>query len=449
MMFRLAATLLDGRRARASEARCTLGRLRAGLRAAAWALCVASVVVSAGGASAAAKERPGKKNFAPSEAVGKRLLKVSELAEEEKYAEAEAVLEPLTKKTRLSKFDRASVFQTYGLMLAAQEKYKPATSAFETALAVDYLPDAAMQSLRYNLAQLYLADEKFDRAAVLLEEWMQHEEKPNAQAEFLLTVAYAQTEKWDKALEHGRKAVALSDEPTEQRLGLLLAIEYQNGNLPESLALLEQLVTHFPKKRYLMQLAAAYSTMGDEERALATLELADQQGWLDQEREVLQLAQRYQYHDLPWPAANTLIRAMEAGTVSRSVENLELLANALLSAREYKKAIEPLSEAAKLSPKGDLYVRLAQVYLEDENWSEARAALDAAIAKGGLRDSGNAYLLLGISNYNEDRLQSARTAFNQALRDDSTASSAERWLEYVDRAEQERALLSSEGDPRT
>lgn len=424
-------------------------RLGVLLRAAAVALCLASIVVPAAGASAAEKERRTKKNFAPSEAVGKRLLKVSELAEEEKYAEAEAVLEPLTKKTRLSKFDRASVFQTYGLMLAAQEKYKPATAAFETALAVDYLPDSAMQSLRYNLAQLYLADEKFDRAAALLEEWMKHEEKPNAQAEFLLTAAYAQSEKWDKALDHGRKAVALSDEPVEQRMGLLLAIEYQNGNLPESLALLEQLVTHFPKKRYLMQLAAAYSTMGDEERALATLELADTQGWLDQEREILQLAQRYQYHELPWPAASTLLRGMEAGTVTRSIDNLELLSNALLSAREYKKAIEPLSEAAKLSPKGDLYVRLAQVHLEDENWSEARAALDAAIAKGGLRNPGNAYLLLGICNYNEDRLHSARTAFDQALRDEETASSAERWLEYVDRAEQERALLETPSDPNT
>lgn len=426
-----------------------LRRHRALWHAASCAVALALALMMGTAAHAAEKERRSKKNFAPSESVGKRLLKVSELAEEEKYAEAEAVLEPLTKKSRLTKFDRASVFQTYGLMLAAQEKYKPATTAFETALEVDYLPDPAMQSLRYNLAQLYLADEKFSRAIVLLEEWMSNEEKPNAQAEFLLTVAYAQTEQWNEALAHGRKAVQLSDEPVEQRLGLLLAIEYQNGNLAESLVLLEQLATHFPKKRYLMQLAGAYSQMGDEDKALATLELADQQGWLDEEREIVQLAQRYSYRELPWQAANTLQRGMKAGVVPRTAENLELLANALLAAREYDDAIEPLEEAAKLSPGGDLSVRLAQVHLEGENWAKAREALDAAIAKGGLRNPGNAYLLLGIANYNESRLQSARSAFDRAVADEDTAASARRWLEYVDRAEQERAQLASDADPTT
>ncbi len=415
------------------------------------ALCVSFVFViaTALGARAEEKEKVSKKNFVPSEAVGRRLLKVSELAEKENYAEAEAVLEPLTRNTRLNKFDRASVFQSYGLMLAAQEKYKPATAAFETALGIDYLPDAAMQSLRYNLAQMHLAEENFPRAIALLEEWRRNEEKPNAQAEFLLTLAYAQTEQWDKALEHGRAAVALSDKPVEQRLGMLLAIEFQNNNLPESLALLEQLVRHFPKKRYMMQLAAAYSTLDEESRSLAVLGLAEQQGWLDHESEILHLAQRYASEDLPWPAANLVRRGMKAGIVTRSVENLELLSNALLAAREYKKAIRPLSDAAELSPNGDLYVRLAQVHIEDESWSEARAALDAAIAKGGLDSPGNAYLLLGISNYNDDRLKPARKAFSRALTDDDTSSSAERWLEYVERAESEREQESSGADPRT
>ncbi|MDG2050839.1 MAG: tetratricopeptide repeat protein [Myxococcota bacterium] len=403
------------------------------------ALAMSSLCVH--GAVAKEKKRSSKKNFIPSESVGKRLLRVSEYAEEENFAEAESYLEPLTQKKRLKKYDRALVFQTYGLMLAAQEKYEPATVALETALSVDYLPDSSMQALRYNLAQLHMAKENFPRSIELLNIWMDNEENPNAQSEFLLAAAYAQTDAWDKALPHSRKAVSKSTKPVEQRLGLLLAVEFQNGNLLESLETLKLLASYFPKKRYMVQLAAAYSGLEQEDNALATLEIANLEGWLDRESEVIQLAQRYLYAELPWQAAQALQRGLEQEIVEASADNLELLANALLSAREYDAALEPLSQAAELSENGDLYVRLGQVHLQVENWPEARKALSSALEKGELKNPGNANLLLGITNFNENRLKSARTSFRAALKDEETEKSARQWLQHVDRAERERAQL--------
>lgn len=424
----------EGTRARRRERRQR--RVLAG----AWALAVVAITLSVMAPAPAARAQE-KKNFVLSETIGKRLLRVSELAEEERYAETIEILQPLTQRSRLKKYDRAQVFQTYGYMLAALERYPEAAKALETALSIDYLPDASMQSLKYNLAQLYMASESYTRAIALLEDWMKQEESPSAQAEFLISAAYAQTEQWDRALPHARRCVQLSDEPVEQRLRMLLAVEFQNGNAKESLAVLEQLVTHFPQKTYFMQLAAAYSNQGDESSALAVLELADEQGFLDQEREVLQLVQRYMYNDLPWPAARSLKRGLEAGIVEPTSKNLELYANALLAAREYDKALEPLARAAEAAEDGNLYVRLAQVHLEVENWTEAREALDAAVAKGGLRNPGNANLLRGISNFNDDRLESARAAFNEALAHEQSADNARKWLEQVERAERERARL--------
>ena len=382
-----------------------------------------------------------KKNFLPSETVGKRLLRVSELADEEKFAEAEAVLEPLTKKKRLKKFDRASVFQAYGMMLAAQEKYAEAIDALEISLSVDYLPDGTMQALRYNLAQLHMSQEQFERAIELLNLWMEKEENPNAQSEFLLSAAYAQTGQWDQALPHARQAVSKSKKPVEQRLGLLLAVEYQNGNLLESLDILKQLASSFPKKRYMVQLAAAYSGLGEEDNALATLEIAYLEGWLEREAELIQLAQRYLYAELPWQAAQVLQAALKDESIEATADNLELLANALLSAREYKAALDPLARAAELSEDGNLYVRLGHVHLEIENWPEARRALDSALKKGELRNPGNVNLLLGISHYNENHYKSARSAFTAALKDQKSQKSARQWLEHVDRAEREKAQL--------
>jgi len=380
------------------------------------------------------KKSSSRKNFVPSQQVGKKLLKIQELAEAEDFAGALEILEPLSKKTRLKKFDKATVYQMMGYMLGAQERYDEALEAFEVALAVDYLPDSAMQQLKYNLGQLYLGQENYDRAIELFEEWLDGAEKPDAQAHFMITIAYAGKEDWASALNHARTSVDLSTTPVENRLRLLLAVEYQNGNIPETLEVLKVLATLFPKKDYYMQLAFGYSNFGEEEKALAMLELAYSQNFLDKERDLTQLSQRYLYHSLPWPAAKVMRKGLADGIVENTPKNLELYANSLLHAREYSAAIEPLAEAAELSEDGDLYIRLAQVHLEVENWKKARQALEAAIEKGGLRDEGTAHLLLGISNFNEKRFLSARTAFLNAAEEEKTADSAGKWLKHVNRA---------------
>ena len=396
--------------------------------------CSLSFAVTGLASGAERKKKSSRKNFVPSLHVGKKLMKVQELAEVEDFQAALEVLEPLSKKTRLKKFDRATVYQMMGYMLGAQEKYTEALAAFEVALAVDYLPDSAMQQLKYNLGQLYLGQENYDRAIELFEAWLDGAEQPDAQAHFMITIAYAGKEDWASALTHARTTVTLSKTPVENRLRLLLAVEYQNGNMVETLDVLKQLVTLFPKKDYYMQLAFGYSNIGDEEKALAMLELAYQLDYLDKERELTQLTQRYLYHSLPWPASQVMAKGIEDGTVENTADNLELYANSLLHAREYTSAIVPLSEAAELSTDGDLYVRLAQVHLEVEDWRKARTALQSAIEKGGLRDVGSAQLLLGISNYNEDRFLSAQTAFQAAAEEEKSANSANKWLKYVERA---------------
>jgi len=393
-----------------------------------------SLGVASGVSGAERKKRSSRKNFVPSQQVGKKLMKIQELAEAEDYAGALEILRPLSKKTRLKKFDKATVYQMMGYMLGAQENYEEALAAFEVALKVDYLPDTAMQQLKYNLGQLYLGQENYDRALELFEAWLDGAEKPDAQAHFMITIAYAGKEDWPSALTHARTSVELSKTTVENRLRMLLAVEYQNGNIQETLEVLKQLVTLFPKKDYYMQLAFGYSNIGEDEKALAMLELAYQLDYLTRENEITQLSQRYLYHDLPWPAAKVMAKALEDGSVETTAKNLELYANSLLHAREYKDAIVPLEQAAVLAEEGDLYVRLAQVHLEVEDWKKARLALQSGIDKGNLRDIGSAQLLLGVSNYNEKRFKSAKTAFLAAAQEEKSASSAKKWLKHVDRA---------------
>jgi len=399
-------------------------------------LVVGLVFTLAFDADAAAKKKKKKareKNYILSESTAKKMIKMGELAQDDDFTGALEILDSLAKRRKLRNHDRAVVFQNRALMLAALERYPESAESFETALEQNALPISTTQSIQYNLAQLYMAIEKYKEAARLLEKWFETAENPGGQAHFLLCAAYAQQDMFDKALPHARAAVKKDKSPVEQHLGLLLATEFQNGNLVETLAVLKVLTTQFPRKNYYLQLAYGYANAGEELKALATLQLAHTQGWLQKNDELVNFAQRYLYHELPWRAAQVLKKGLEDEIIEPSADNFELYANTLLAARNYQEALEPLTKAAELAEDGDLFVRLAQVYLEVENWPAARRALDNAIKKGQLRDPGNAQLLLGISNFNEKRFKSAKVAFKRALKEKKVRDSATKWLKHVDR----------------
>ena len=126
------------------------------------------------------KSSHSRRNYVPSEATGKKLLKVLKLAEDEKYEEALSILDKMTRKKRLKAHDKALVFQNHGMMLAALERYGEAAKSFEVALAQYALPEPTMLTLKYTLAQLYMAEEKFQRAAARLREWFESAENPGA-----------------------------------------------------------------------------------------------------------------------------------------------------------------------------------------------------------------------------------------------------------------------------
>jgi tetratricopeptide (TPR) repeat protein len=137
------------------------------------------------------------------------------------------------------------------------------------------------------------------------------------------------------------------------------------------------------------------------------------------------------YHNIPYPAARVLEKAIAEGKVHGDAEAWELLANAWIAAREYERALEPLGKAAQLSKDGNLYVRLAQLYLQNEDWKNAAENLQKAVDKGGLKDPGNTELMLGIAYYNEKRIVEARSSFARARQHDSSREAADRWISFM------------------
>jgi tetratricopeptide (TPR) repeat protein len=350
-----------------------------------------------------------------------------------KPEEGRALLENLDPK-RLNPYERALVYRLQAHLAYFAGDYAAARESFEKVLAEKILPVRDDNRIRFNLAQLHAASQQWPEVIAALDRWARYVEAQDSFAYYLRAVAHYQQDDLDAALADARQAVELSSEPMESWLQLLAALHSQKEDFASAIPILEQLVVRFPsKKQYWIQLALTYGAVQDYPRSFAVQMLAYRQGLLKEDKELRRVARVALHQSVPYQAAEVLEKGLAEGAIPRDSEALELLANSWIAAREYARSLPPLRQAAELAPNGNLFVRLGQVYMQREAWAEASEVLQQAIAKGDLKDPGNAELLLGISYYNDHRVDQARSCFARARRHDSSRAAAERWITQVER----------------
>jgi len=393
-----------------------------------------------------------------SPAVANDLLSAYELLEEEKSAEAITALNRLMERRgdRMTEFDRASVLQIRGSAHVNEENLEEALADFEVALRQNALPEEQQNRLRFNMAQLYFVTEQYERSIRFFEEWM--EEDPDeipATTFFMLAGAHYQIDNYEESLEAIKKAMERSEEPERRHYELKNVVYNELGNLPDRTALLKRMVALWPDElSFWRQLSSLYLQQDEELKSFSALESAYISGLIEDEGDILTLGQFYSSFNNPYRGARLISREMDEGNVERSVENLELLSQLWSQAREHRRAIPVLTEAARLSETGNLYFRLGQAYLATEDNEEAASAFEAAIDRGGLEDNlAEAWVLLGNALFNQagpgDREQrrAADRAFAEAERFASTRAQARDWRTYIkaiDDTETRQAQLEEE-----
>jgi tetratricopeptide (TPR) repeat protein len=361
----------------------------------------------------------------------RRLERAFAALADQRYNEVLEALDEMKPNYKLNHHERALMWQTYGYAYTNLEKYPEAADGFARCLAEDALPAAATLHTRYNLAQLLVMLERPDEAIAEFDKWFVDARNPSPTAYYMAAMAHMQKGDNGEALRLANQALERTTTPKESLLQLILALRLKQEDYAGAEPTLMRLIELYPKKSYWMQLAAVYSETGRHEKALTTLELAHTQGLLDQSSEYTALAQMYLYNQIPYEAAKVLQEGLEMMVLERDPKTLQLLADSWLHARERERALPPMREAATLAADGNVYVRVAQILVEQERWGEARGALAAALEKGGLHHPGHASLLLGIANVNEQRWGEAEQAFAMAAADEQTEQAAAYWLQHL------------------
>ena len=390
------------------------------------------VVLLLSGAALSQEKQQEQVDYVVSKWAFKRLTEATKYIDSKQYRKAIDVLESMKGRRKLNPYERALMYQTLGYVHAGMENVPKAIENLEKCLAIGALPQGALLDTQFNLGQLYMVAKRFKKASQVLTDWISKVTNPRPSAKFTLAMALVQAKQYRRALRWIDEAIGGVKKPQESWLQLKLTIHFKLKQYRELARVLEQLAARFGKKTYWMQLAAAYSELKQEKKALAVMELAYLQGMLTTRAEIRNLISLYNYHGLPVKAAGLLEQSMKRGIIETNLKNLKELADTLLRARELDRAAEVLERVARMAPDGKGYFKLAQVLIERQKWKKAAGALASALKKGGLRSPGQAHLLRGIAYYYDRKWKKAQAAFEKARGFDSTRRSANQWLKTLD-----------------
>ena len=393
------------------------------------------------------KEKKTKETVAMSQQVYEQLTEIQELIEAKDYATAEVKIRDLREK-KLSDYERAQIWNITAYSYYLQERYQDAIAAYDQVLAQPGLPEALLQSTLKTKSQLMFTIEDYEGALVVIRELMAVIPEPSADVLMIEGQALFQLARYDEALVPIKTAIEMYREqgqkPKENWLLLLRVIYFEQKDYENMLEVVKELIAYYPKDTYVLVLAGIYSELGDTKKQLALTEVLYEKGYLNNSSQIVNLANLYLLHGLPYKAAVVLEREMESDIIESTERNLRLLSQAWYTAREDEKSIPPLERAAQISEDGELYMRLAQSHINLENWAAAAEAARQGIRLGGLKRSDQAQILLGMALFNQKRLEQARTAFQAASRDQRSARAAGQWINYVDSEIKRRDLLTQE-----
>lgn len=356
---------------------------------------------------------------------------INELMQKDQHAEAIRKLEPLRKRGNLNSYEKAVLAQLLGFAHAGSGQYKQAAQAYEEALSYNSLPAEVTNGVQIALAQMYMELRDFAQARTLIERVLAagHQATPD----FLAVAAYVYYELKDYATaeRHALQAMAQAKEPQESWYQILLSIYRAQQQWGKAEALLRDVIARYPDNfNYWQFLSYTLYEQHKEHESLATLMLAYRLGLVEGDN-LERLIGMYANVGIPEKAARMLAEWLADGTLEANEERLSLNGRLWLMARERNRAMETLARAAELSKEGESDLLLAKLFYEDERWEDAVRHFQAALSKGVKENAAQVHLLLGISAYNIEQFDVARSSLEAASKHRDYQKHARYWLTRI------------------
>lgn len=314
-----------------------------------------------------------------------------------------------------------------------QKQYDKAINYYQQALAAEGLSDIANREILRELAQVYLLNEDYDSAVTALERVLQFELVPESGDYLLLAQAYFKKQDYVGVVASLDQLQEIFPSLDVSQIRQALALYYRAGAYPQCASLLQQLLVIEPDEpQNWHQLVSIYLLLDKRRQALDQLSLAYEKAVPFGEQDLRLLVDLRAINSNPYGAAELLQQSLDTGALDNDGDNYRKLFELWLQAREKDRASIALAEAARLTGDTQLYLHLAQLYMEQEAWQPMQDTMIAACEQR-LDDKyvSRANLLLGISQLKLGDKDGARRSFINATLIGGASTQAGQWLQFI------------------
>ena len=199
--------------------------------------------------------------------TGEIVIEAQDLMRQEKYESALNKLSDASSLEGLNAYEKSTIFQMQGACFYELDQYEESISAFQNAVAAGGLLQNERRALEFNIAQLLIATDQFEKGAVMIEKWHAQGGKFKKGHIEMLWQAWSQAGRYDKALPWAEQWFnAAGDTKTRKHYDTLNFL-YNNLGMPEKqMTIVEQMIEKWPDDKTLWDaLATMMASNGQEE----------------------------------------------------------------------------------------------------------------------------------------------------------------------------------------
>jgi len=367
-----------------------------------------------------------------SESSQKQISSAFKSLDDQETDKAAAQLDKVLQDKRASAYARALALQAYSQIKWEKDDADGAIDMIRQAVQLNALPNKSHFQAMYQLAQLLLTQEKYQESLDAVNDWFKQSGSQTPDAYALQGNAYYRLEKYQEAINSIKKALSLAEKPNESWMQILMGSYFELDQFDEAAKLAEQQLAKDPSnKKLIQQLSSIYINAKQEQKAVDLMANAQSKGLITTEDDYKQLAQLYNYTGKSKEATTVLNEGLQKGIIKPSYEMYKLLGDAYELAEDSERAIEAYGKASPLAKDGNVDYLRGYLLFYNEHSQAAKEALTQAIAKGGLKQEGEAYLLLGNAEYDLGNNAAALVAYEKAKNFSSTQKMAESGIKNV------------------
>ena len=208
----------------------------------------------------------------------KDLNKAADLINDNKNDEAEPIVQKVITNDKASKYAQAFAHQLQAQIYWEKDKNAEAVAEYKKAVEMDALPNDAHFQVIYQIAQLQIQDEKYADSLATLDQWEKQTGAQTADELALRANAYYRTDKFQDAVDTMKKAISMSDKPSDTWTQILMASYFELNQYDQAAAVVQQQMQKDPSnKKLLNQLATIYIQADKPQQALDLMAKAKSQ----------------------------------------------------------------------------------------------------------------------------------------------------------------------------